>query len=147
MLKKCADNWHELVQKIKSMGMRPGVSLKPGTPIEKVYPLVWYSSHPKVDKLMDARDSKNTKKKNSLHFLYIAFLDSQIDAKDPVEVVLVMTVEPGFGGQKFMPEMMDKVHKLVSLFKQLFYVYCYRLTIFKWLFRYVLYAQSIHHLI
>lgn len=82
-----------------------------------------------------------------MHFLYIAFLDSQIDAKDPVEVVLVMTVEPGFGGQKFMPEMMDKVHKLVSLFKQLFYVYCYRLTIFKWLFRYVLYAQSIHHLI
>lgn len=35
-----ADNWQELVQKIKSKGMRPGVALKPGTPIEEVYPLV-----------------------------------------------------------------------------------------------------------
>jgi pentose-5-phosphate-3-epimerase len=35
-----AENWQELVQQIKSKGMRPGVSLKPGTPIEEVYPLV-----------------------------------------------------------------------------------------------------------
>ncbi|XP_075492561.1 ribulose-phosphate 3-epimerase, cytoplasmic isoform [Primulina tabacum] len=68
------DNWRELVQKIKSKGMRPGVSLKPGTSIEEVYPL--------------------------------------LEDKNPVELVLVMTVEPGFGGQKFMPEMMDKVRAL-----------------------------------
>ncbi|PKI60361.1 hypothetical protein CRG98_019297 [Punica granatum] len=54
--------------------MRPGVSLRPGTPIEEVYPL--------------------------------------IESANPVEMVLVMTVEPGFGGQKFMPEMMDKVRTL-----------------------------------
>ena len=35
-----ADNWQELVKQIKSKGMRPGVALKPGTPIEEVYPLV-----------------------------------------------------------------------------------------------------------
>ncbi|XP_057525503.1 ribulose-phosphate 3-epimerase, cytoplasmic isoform-like [Amaranthus tricolor] len=68
------DNWQDLVEKIKSKGMRPGVALKPGTPIEEVYPLV--------------------------------------EGHNPVEMVLVMTVEPGFGGQKFMPEMMDKVRAL-----------------------------------
>ncbi|CAI0457565.1 unnamed protein product [Linum tenue] len=68
------ENWNELIQKIKAKGMKPGVSLKPGTPIEEVYPLVEGENH--------------------------------------VDLVLVMTVEPGFGGQKFMPEMMDKVRKL-----------------------------------
>ncbi|KAK1632113.1 hypothetical protein QYE76_006428 [Lolium multiflorum] len=68
------DNWKELIQSIKAKGMTPGVSLRPGTPVEDVFPLV--------------------------------------EAEHPVELVLVMTVEPGFGGQKFMPEMMDKVRTL-----------------------------------
>ncbi|ONK71894.1 uncharacterized protein A4U43_C04F13470 [Asparagus officinalis] len=68
------DNWQEVIHKVKTKNMRAGVALKPGTPIEEVYPLV--------------------------------------ESSDPVEMVLVMTVEPGFGGQKFMPEMMDKVHVL-----------------------------------
>ncbi|KAM4124638.1 hypothetical protein ACJW30_01G249200 [Castanea mollissima] len=68
------ENWQELVQKIKAKGMRPGVAVKPGTPIEEVYPLV--------------------------------------EGENPVEMVLVMTVEPGFGGQKFMPETMEKVRVL-----------------------------------
>jgi len=68
------DNWQDLIKIIRNAGMRPAVALKPGTPIDTVYPLV--------------------------------------ESKEPVEMVLVMTVEPGFGGQKFMPDMMDKVRDL-----------------------------------
>lgn len=40
MEKLYADNWQDLIQSIKSKGMRPGVSLRPGTPVEEVFPLV-----------------------------------------------------------------------------------------------------------
>ena len=58
---------------IHSLGASAGLSVKPGTPIEGIFP----------------------------------YLDS-------LEMILIMTVEPGFGGQKFMPEMLEKVSVLRS---------------------------------
>ena len=59
------------VKLIRSHGKKAGVSVKPGTPVESVYPLL-----------------------------------------DDCDLVLVMTVEPGYGGQAFMPEMLPKIREL-----------------------------------
>ena len=61
----------ETVEKIIACGCKAGISVKPNTPVEQVFPLL-----------------------------------------DRLSMVLVMTVEPGFGGQSFMPETMDKIKAL-----------------------------------
>jgi ribulose-phosphate 3-epimerase len=37
---------------------------------------------------------------------------------DKIDVVLLMSVHPGFGGQEFIPEVLDKVSELVNLQKR-----------------------------
>lgn len=61
----------ETIDKILSLGCKAGLTVKPATAIETVYPYL-----------------------------------------DKLGMVLIMTVEPGFGGQKFMADMMDKVSAL-----------------------------------
>lgn len=58
----------DIIREVKTAGMKVGLAVKPGTPIDSVFPFL-----------------------------------------DLLDQVLVMTVEPGFGGQKFMKEMMIKV--------------------------------------
>lgn len=60
-----------LLARIREQGVMAGISIKPGTPVEEVYP-------------------------------YLAECD----------MVLVMTVEPGYGGQKLIPETLEKVSKI-----------------------------------
>ncbi len=63
----------EVIAKIRSRGLTAGISVKPKTPVELVYPLL-----------------------------------KQLD------MVLIMTVEPGFGGQGFIPETLEKISALRS---------------------------------
>ena len=65
---------HRSVQKIKSLGMKAGVSLNPHTPV---------------------------------HLLKDIIAD--------VDLVLLMSVNPGFGGQKFIPNALEKVKELKHL--------------------------------
>jgi len=67
---------HRLVQKIRSLGIRPALVLNPHTPPE------------------------------AIEFLL----------KD-VDMVLLMSVNPGFGGQSFIPSVIEKAKRLKSLIK------------------------------
>ena len=64
----------EVIQKIRSLGKKVGITIKPATPIEALEPYL-----------------------------------------ELVDMVLIMTVEPGFGGQALMPDCVEKVRQLRKL--------------------------------
>ncbi|MCK9374377.1 MAG: ribulose-phosphate 3-epimerase [Sulfuricurvum sp.] len=67
-------NPHRLIQKIRSLGIKPAIVLNPHTPAEA-----------------------------------IEYLLADLD------MVLVMSVNPGFGGQKFIPTVVEKIERLKAL--------------------------------
>ena len=67
---------HRTVQKIKARGIKAGVALNPGTPIEAVLPVM-----------------------------------------GEIDLVLIMSVNPGFGGQSFIESQLDKIRALHAVIK------------------------------
>jgi ribulose-phosphate 3-epimerase len=45
-------------------------------------------------------------------------IDVILDCLDEIDLVLIMSVNPGFGGQKFMPEVLDKIKELKKIQKE-----------------------------
>ncbi len=74
---EACNHLHRTVQKIKSLGIKAGVTLNPHTPV---------------------------------HLLK--------DIIAEVDLVLIMSVNPGFGGQKFIPNALEKVKELKQLIKE-----------------------------
>jgi len=65
---------HRLIQKIRSLGIKPAITLNPHTPPESIEYLL-----------------------------------------EDLDMVLLMSVNPGFGGQKFIPSVIEKAKKLKEL--------------------------------
>ena len=58
---------------------------------------------------------KDLKKKVGISLNPKTEIDVVIEYLSEIDLVLIMSVNPGFGGQKFMPEVLDKVKKLKAL--------------------------------
>lgn len=71
------DDPKEVINEIKRLGCKVGISIKPKTPVEDIFPFL-----------------------------------------DDIDLVLIMSVEPGFGGQSFMADQLEKVKVLNEMKKE-----------------------------
>ena len=58
---------------------------------------------------------KNLNKKVGVSLNPKSKIDLIINYLDKIDLVLIMSVNPGFGGQKFMPEVLDKIKQLKKI--------------------------------
>lgn len=68
---------HRLIQKIRSLGIKPAITLNPHTPVELIEHII-----------------------------------------EDLDMVLLMSVNPGFGGQKFIPSVLEKSKRLKDLIEK-----------------------------
>ncbi len=66
-----------MIKKIRQLNVKPGVVLKPATPLKTLYPVL-----------------------------------------DDIDLVLIMSVNPGFGGQSFIPSTLKKIERLRKIVDQ-----------------------------
>lgn len=71
---EAAEDIGAVIDKLRQLGVKVGISVKPATPISAVEPYF-----------------------------------------DRIDMLLVMTVEPGFGGQVFLPETLDKIREAAAI--------------------------------
>jgi len=76
--------------------------------------------HPEATQNLDASISKikELKKKVGLSLNPETKVDVIKNHLHKIDLVLIMSVNPGFGGQKFMPEVLDKIKELKALQKK-----------------------------
>ena len=76
--------------------------------------------HPEATDDLDLSISKikQLKKKVGVSLNPETKIDNIIEFLDKIDLVLIMSVNPCFGGQKFMPEVLSKVKKLKSIQKE-----------------------------
>lgn len=91
-----------MIKYIHSLGMRAGIAIKPKTKVDVLY------------EILDSKDKDEVPDVCSCHTDYCPSR-----ALILYQMALVMTVEPGFGGQKFMPDMMPKVEALRKRYPEL----------------------------
>ena len=58
---------------------------------------------------------KDLKKKAGVSLNPESKIDLIYDSLNEIDLVLIMSVNPGFGGQKFMPEVLEKIKKLKQI--------------------------------
>ena len=73
--------------------------------------------HPEATKDVNNTISliKNENKKVGISLKPKSKIDLIENYLEKIDLILIMSVEPGFGGQKFMPEVLDKVKKLKKI--------------------------------